>query len=318
MLPVTCKDHFNDIIHRIHIGAPKHRADGAVRAFERELAEFRENCSDLEADYLLLLLHHTFTSIDRSEATLRAQDLLKRSAGNYAVRFGSLRVLAKLTLERERVTENNRYRRWALILARKHGNIGDELTVLANWAFALLSRGDTEHARRLLHQAQGRLASVPEAELETSSFREIRARLATHQAKALLREENKSEDARLFALEGATRLYREAVAIFAEFDHVRVNISTEAADEIGAHAGTNRLYIDIASEFLDLAHRGLDTHTCESCLSYFEDTRRRLTDIKQKTGFNLEKAVEVKPGILGVSFDLGYLVRYLAGRWRRK
>ena len=53
-------------------------------------------------------------------------------------------------------------------------------------------------------------------------------------------------------------------------DHVRVNLCVEAAEEFliaeNSNKGTTNL---IAQEFLQRAHRGLDSHNCKLCMSYY-------------------------------------------------
>jgi hypothetical protein len=183
-------------------------------------------------------------------------------------------------------------RRRALAIAERLGDAAARVTVLVNWLFAELARDNLDGARR--YQAEA--AAIVEADgfVVGAKTRELKARFLSHKAKVVLRGAS-PDAAAAGAIDAAGALYRDAIALVEDVDHLRVNLQIEHAAEL-ASAALELDVIEVAAvrRLLDAPQRALATELSDEGRAYYYAASADVHELAAVRGFNRDRAAAVQ------------------------
>lgn len=239
--------------------------------------------------YFEHILNHQYSLRPMLETIQGLQELLDHDLADID-RILILNLLAKLTFKRVSHTENYSYRMKALEIAQKNNMKDNELVIMNNWVFAMISVGDYENAYLQIQDLDTVVSNLPDGVQENPRIYEAIGRYLTHKAKLLFEKARTGNpDDSQSLIEEANEFYEEAIKRDWLIDHRRVNERIEWASELNKLLESGLIESSIPMAVLDEAHADLNSHECDHCRAYFYFTRAEFKQIEGNINFPISR-----------------------------
>lgn len=267
-----CEEMERNISFRLIEGSNRYKKEEVMVGLLEDIDAFGAKCDSRHAAYLRMTARYVFGELSVSECLRLVDKIVDSQYANPRTRVAALNMKARLTLKQLPTKQNYAVRQKALDLAESNKLRNQRLVVLTNWAFAAHFLGEMSRAEELVKSVVSELSGIPQVDVDKDPFLlQVAARIAAHSGKTVLAKA-KSEGTDLFAaVQKANSHYETGVRRVVVFDHLRVNLLTEWAQELADAFVSSQCieHLEEAVERLRQAHAGLDAHNCLLCRAYY-------------------------------------------------